>query len=789
MAGIFSLQLLGGVWLKDEHVLITGPAAHRHRLALLALLAHSQPDGLSRDKLVAYLWSERDSKHARNLLKQAVHALRQALGDNAILGAGDELRLNSSVVRTDLVEFNDAVARGDRARAVELYRGDFLDGFFLKDAPEFEHWVDRERTRLADICARCLETLAEKAEERADYGGAVLSWKARAAHDPYDSRVALRLARALDASGNRAAAIQHAAIHEQLLREELGMEPAPELKALADRLRSEPRRSEALVEQQLGMHSDPAVATVVEEVRAEARAEPPTGFQSQPVANRPPQHRVSHRHWASYAIGGTALVTLVAIATAVWLRPTVGVRAPPVAADASIAVLPFTNVSGAPQDAALVDGLTEELIAVLAKVKNLRVIARTSAFAFKNSDAGVRRIADSLGVSNLLEGSVQEAGSHLRVQVRLVDARDGSTRWSETYDRESKDVFAVQSDIAGAVARALDLQLRPSTLATIRRGSTSNVAAHELYLRGNDPALLRSDSGARAGLEYFRQAIALDSGYAAAYAGLARMRLRSSFGNDKELPVRERLALAEQAALKAVALDDSLGEAHAALGHVRRMNYDMAAAETELRRAVELEPTNAWFHESLVLQYVATERPADALVEARRALELDPLSPSANAEVAHALLANNRCDEALAQLDKLRSLRPPLLRASNIAAQCYARKQMWPAAIAELQRTSANAGARGQALLGYMLARAGRIVEARQILTALLDRSRRIDGGAFEVAIVYAGLRENDQAFTWLDKAVDDRSVALDFLSAVVDDLRPDPRFDRFRRRTGLQKR
>jgi tetratricopeptide (TPR) repeat protein len=187
--------------------------------------------------------------------------------------------------------------------------------------------------------------------------------------------------------------------------------------------------------------------------------------------------------------------------------------------------------------------------------------------------------------------------------------------------------------------------------------------------------------------------------------------------------------------------------------------------------------------------YVLTERPAEALVEARRALELDPLSPTANAELAHALLANDRCDEALAQLEKLRSLRPLLLRAGTIAAQCYARKRMWPEAIAEIQRISVNAGPRGQAQLGYMLARAGRTDESRRILTALLDRSRRIDGGAFEVAIVYAGLGENDHAFAWLDKAVDDRSLGFDWLETVVDGLRPDPRFDRLRRRIGLPNR
>jgi tetratricopeptide (TPR) repeat protein len=215
----------------------------------------------------------------------------------------------------------------------------------------------------------------------------------------------------------------------------------------------------------------------------------------------------------------------------------------------------------------------------------------------------------------------------------------------------------------------------------------------------------------------------------------------------------------------------------------------MASAETELKRAVALEPTNPRLREYLVQLYVLTERPVDALVEGRRALELDALAPTANAELAHALLANHRCNEALAQLERLGSLRPPLNRAGVIAAQCYARKHMWPEAIAEMQRVSVNAGPRGQAILGYVLGLGGRTNDARRILTALLARSRRIHGGAFDVALVYVGLGEKDQAFTWLNKAVDDRSLGFEWLPTVVDDLRPDPRFDSVRERLGLRKR
>jgi len=741
-------------------------------LALLAVLAAAGERGRSRDQLLLLFWPDATQSRARHSLEQLLYAIRNSI-DEAVFAGMNPVRLNPDVVASDVAEFQSGLQRGDLEGAVAAYQGPFLDGFYLSDAPEFEQWVGAERARLERSYADALERLAQSAEAAQDHVGAVRWWRKLAEIDPVSSKNATGLIRALTNAGDHAAALQYAEHYE------------------------------AVVARELGTSVGPGVTKLVAEIRSKTKSEPVSILKSPPPPNppksygvpaqayavpqvSPPEPRRSPRRRSGpYAIGAVVIVAM--IAAAAWLRaPLHGSITPPPAAEPSIAVLPFANSSGNQQDAAFVDGLSEELIAVLANIGNLRVIGRTSAFAFKNSDLGARRIADSLGVSNLLEGSVERVGPQLRVQVRLVDARDGSTRWSETYDREVKDIFSVQSEIAGAVAHALDLRLGERTLSRIKHGSTPNVAAYELYLRGNDPLLFRSDSGARAGLEYFRQAIALDSNYANAYAGLALMHWRIGFGDDS-LSRSDRLALAEQAALKAVALDDSSAEAHEALSFVRSDNYEMESAAMEMNRAVALEPTNARFHEGLVQLYAATQRPSEALVEGRRALELDPLSPTANAELAHALLVSDRCDEALAQLEKLSSLRPPLLRAGNIAAQCYARKQMWPQAIAEMQRISVNAGPPAQALLGYMLARGGRTDEARRILAALLDRSRRITGGSFDVATVYAGLGENDQAFRWLEKSQGDRSIRVDNLPVLTDVLRNDPRFDSFRRRAGLE--
>ena len=766
-AGRFRLRTFGTLALAGpEDDTLLGKHRHQHRrLALLAVLAAAGNEGRSRDQLHLLFWPDANQARARHSLEQLLYAIRGSIDDDVFVGV-NPIRLNPAVVSSDVGDFQSALECGDLPGALEQYRGRFLDGFYLNDVPEFEQWMSAERARLERSYSGALERLAQKAEAEHDHAGAVHRWRQIADIDGVSSRNAAGLIRALMNAGDHAAALQYADQYERVLARDLGTNVGPEVARLVADVRSK-TGSAILVAPKSPNHA-PMITT--HDLQAAA-----------PLATHPEPRPSSRERFAPYAIGA-AFVVLV-IATAAWPRTTV--PSPHSAEERSIAVLPLVDIGGGGQDGALVDGLSEELIAVLSRIPNLRVIPRTSAFAFKDSHAGITRIADSLGVSNILEGGVQRDGARFRVQLRLVNARDGSTRWSRTFDRELKDIFAVQSEIAGAVASELDVQLGDSTLTRIKRGSTRNIAAYELYLRGNDPLLLRSDSGARAALAYYRGAIDLDPNYGDAYAGLAKVRTRIGFADDSGLSRRDRLALAEQAALKAVAIDESSGNAHAALSVVRRNNYEFASAYSELKRAIELEPANPRFHEWLAVLDASLGRNAEALAESNRALEIDPLSPTATAEVANALLASDRCDEALNHLDKLRSLRPPLLRASAIAAQCYARKQMWPQAIAEARKISTIGGPRGQALLGYMLGRGGRTEEAKRVLTDLLAfQSAHKD--AFDVAIVYAGLGDNDRAFMWMDKAVDDRSLGFDWLSAVFDDLRRDPRFDKLASRIGI---
>ena len=494
------------------------------------------------------------------------------------------------------------------------------------------------------------------------------------------------------------------------------------------------------------------------------------------------------RHRRNSWLAGSAAVLVGLVAAGLWLPERLEQLSPAAADAPSIAVLPLVNLGSDPQDNALADGLTEELIGILARTEGLRVVESASVFAFRGHGGDVRRIADSLGVSNILEGGLQKTGSRLRVQMRLVDGRDGSSRWSQTYDRGFEDVFAVQDDIARAVAGELGLRLDDDAEQRDLRRQTRNVAAYELYLRGNDAQLTRTDSGVRQSKEYFEQAIAIDPTYAAAHAGLALTYVRLGSAAEPGLPLPElRLALADAAARKAVALDDSLAEAHQALGRVHMTMLDFPSAKTEIERALALDPTRPITRLTLTWLHLWAGRPSEALAEAGRALAVDPLAPIVHTEVAYALFANRRYDEALAQLDRVRGVRPPLRRVAVLAAQCYVEKGMWDQAIAALRPQAETGDRLTIAFLGHVLARAGQREEATRVLADLLARQERTGAGAFEVAIVYAGLGELDETFAWLDRSVDDYSLKVQIMAPTFDALHRDPRFERLSRRLGLQ--
>lgn len=443
---MFELKLFGGASIETPAGPLTGRATQRHRLALLALLALRRSGGMARDRLVAYLWPESSAERSRRLLADSVYRINHALGGVVIRAVGDEVRLDAARLPSDVARFETALERGELERAVKLYGGALLDGFFLPNALEFEHWVEMERDRFARAYAYAVETLAAAAEQRADLEDAVRWWRAAAAHDPYSSRVTLRLMRTLAAAGDRVAALRHARMFEVLLREDLGVEPDLEVTALAAALRAGPQRarpadhtleSPGVPPSSPGPGRAPIPSRAGGEVLDAVRGRSPP-FRS--VAWEPePVEAIAERSAGSPGDPSSGVTPLVRSAP----------NAP------TIAVLPFTDLSQDGDHGHFADGMTEELINTLSRVDGLRVASKTSVFTSRARGADVREIGARLGVATVLEGGVRCARDRLRITAQLVDTETGYHLWSDAFDREGTDVIAIQQEIARVIADVL----------------------------------------------------------------------------------------------------------------------------------------------------------------------------------------------------------------------------------------------------------------------------------------------------------------------------------------------
>ena len=759
---MLTLRLFGGMALADDAGPIAGRAAQRRRLALLAMLAVARGKPVSRDKLIALLWPEAGTDRARHLLADSLYVIRGELGNDVVRATGNELSLDCARMTSDVIAFSDALDAGDRACAVKAYAtgGPFLDGVYLSEAGEFERWVESVRARFAEDYRRALGQLAVDAATAGDHATSISWWRQLAADDRLNSRVALGLMRALAAAGDRAGALEFARAHAAIVHAELEAEP------------------------------DVAITSLEAELRALRTRASPAAVQELPVATPapwtlPPVPQPAGRR-SRLAIVASAGLVVVLAATGLLLVPG-GILSRRLATprqEPSIAILPLVNVSADSADDRFVDGMTEELIGAIAAAGRLRVIASTSAFAFKGHRTDVRLIAESLHVGNILEGGLQRSGERMRVSVRLIDALNGSTRWAQVYERKINDFFAVEDEIGRMVAGALRVQLVDHA-----QRKNPSAEAFDFFLRGSDQRLSRSDSGARTAVGYFTHAVAADPAFAAAYAGLARSYSTVCQGRSPLSQRRNACDSATVAARRAIALDSTLADGYAELSYARSMVLDLAGARVAAERAVALDPNHEEAHEFLGKAYEWFERNDDALAEARMAVALDPLSVGAIAELGRALYFLRRDDEALAQLAPLRSLRPPVRRVRMIVGRIYEKKMMWNEAMTEFGGPSRNANADRVDLVGQLLAESGHRAEAEAILSDLKARWSSGKGKAFEVVAVYVGLHDFDNAFAWIDKSFDDLSLRVDVMDPTFDKLRADPRFAHVRARLGLATR
>ena len=773
-------MVFGGLSIVAESGPLTGRAVQRRRLALLALLAVARQRGMSRDKLIALLWPAADAETGRHYLSDSVYRINSAMRDDVIVAAGDDLRLDPERLPADLADFEDALGRGDPEVAVSLYRGPFLDGFFLSDAPELERWIEEERARLAAAFARALEELGEMDTSRGEHTRAVEWWRRLAAHDPYNSRVALRLMQAMCDAGERAAAIRHARVHETLLRAELELEPDPAIAEFAERIRSEKQPEPVLV------RSDSALEP--EQVRSDTGLDPEQrGTPSQDkvadttVAALP---RRSLRSPLAVLGGAVALAVL-----AVWLYSGVqGNDASPAVGDPmrSVAVLPFANVGADPENEYFSDGMTEELITALGTVEGLAVASRTSAFVYKGRAVDVREIGRTLGVDAVVEGSVRKAGQKLRINAQLVSTASGHRLWSDTYDREADDVFAIQEEIARAIVARMTGALAGVADPVAAQRSTRDSEAYDLYLRGRFAWHQRTKEGLVRAIDYFQRSVERAPMYARAHAGLGDAYAVSAFYD--YLAPRDAYPKAEASARRALEIDPLLAAPHATLGYILTYYHlDWPRAEAEFQRALSIDPDYSTAHQWYANLLTVAGRFEEAERAMRRAQEADPLSLIANAALGWSFYLAGRHAEAVEQCRGTLALDPNYALAhlwGGWALDALGQPQearRWIARAMEI--SPGNELARLSLARHLALSSAGADRDsARMILREIEGRASAGEyAPSYEIAKVHLALDDRPEALRWLTRAAEERSHSRAFLRVdpQLRSLRGDPAFEK----------
>ena len=455
----------------------------------------------------------------------------------------------------------------------------------------------------------------------------------------------------------------------------------------------------------------------------------------------------------------------------------------------AIAVLPFINSSADPANEYFSDGMTDELITALSKVEGLQLASRTSVFALKNLREDVRSIGARLNVSAVLEGTVRRSGNRLRITVQLSSVSDGRTLWSERYDREMADVFAIQDEIAQTIVRTLRATLLGDLGDPTPVRYTANVRAYSLYLKGRFWWNRRTQAGIKEGIRYFEQAIDEDPSYALAYSGLA-----DSYALDLDYrgaPVAEGMERAKAEARKAIALDETLAEAHTSLGWVTFIyDWDWAGAGREFSRAIQLNPRYSVARQWHSWYLAAMGRFDEALADGRTAIDLDPASVSIRRSMGWLLYYARQYDAALEHLRRALAMNPTAEETHRLLGLVYLQQGMYDDAATAFKEALGHSehDALAFAGLGHVAARRGREDEARAVLEELHQRAKARYISPVAQAGLYVTLGEVDMAFEWLEKAYHDRRGWLAYLKIepMLDDLRPDPRFQRLVERMRL---
>jgi TolB-like protein/DNA-binding winged helix-turn-helix (wHTH) protein len=508
-----------------------------------------------------------------------------------------------------------------------------------------------------------------------------------------------------------------------------------------------------------------------------ATIEPDRGdFEGKPAARKRLPWRLG-RTTSTFALG-LVVVILVGWMLRLRSRPAIEIR--------SLAVLPLESLSSDASQEYFADGMTDELITDLGQISALRVISRTSVMPYKRARKPLVQIARELNVDAVVEGTVLRSGDRIRITAQLIEASADKHIWSQSYEGDLSDTLAVQNKVAQAIADQIRINLTPREQAALKNAKVVNPEAYESYLKGRYFWNKRTADGLKMAVAYFNQAIEKDANYAQAYAGLADSYALMGDWEYGVLAPKDALPRAKAAAIKALELDNSLGEAHTSLAFaLDSFDWDWGSAESEFKRALELNPGYATAHQWYSWHLIEMGRNSEAIDQMRKAETLDPLSLIISADMADALLIARRYDEAIQESRKAIGMDSNFAVAHYELGQALVQKQMYNEAIAELHKAIELSGGSTACTsnLAYAYGVLGRRNEAVKILNELKNQPEK---NASEIALIYVGLAENDEAMTWLEKAYEERFNSSILLRPAFDPLRSDPRFQDLLHRLGL---
>jgi len=487
----------------------------------------------------------------------------------------------------------------------------------------------------------------------------------------------------------------------------------------------------------------------------------------------------------AWKISAFALLALMA-SLATWRLHSLMHRPPVIR---SLAVLPLESLSSEASQDYFADGMTDELISDLGQISALRVISRTSVMTYKHARKPLPQIARELNVDAVVEGTVLRSGDQVRITAQLIEAATDKHLWSQSYEGELRDTLTLQNKVASAIADQIRINLNPQEQAALKNTKFVNPQAYEFYLKGRYFWNKRTADGLKVALAYFNQAVDEDPKYAQAYSGLADTYALLGDWQYAAMTPKEALPKAKAAAIKALELDSTLGEAHNSLAFVLDgFDWDLDAGGKEFRRAIDLNPSYATAHHWFAWHLSLLGRYDEAIAEMRKAENLDPLSLIINADLAELLVLAHSYDESIRQSNKTIEMDPNFAMAHNQLAQGYLEKHMYSEAVTELEKAVRLSGGSPTCIanLARAYAASGKRSEAIKLLSGLQKRSNPTYSYGSEIATIYASLGNRDQAMNWLEKAYEERFNPGVLLRPGFDPLRSDPRFEDLVHRIGL---